>query len=183
MSSRRIEKRRATLYEKMKKALLLLLIQRKSIPGAKGFELKKHIGSKYLYVLKLLDKELESFGLKINTVLPEGKEDYDHAHFYIVSREPILGMNLKGEFNIEELGCLSACILFLLANSNRVNLSQMEEFLSTKISKVKAKRYIEKFRRKGYLEVDQEGIIRLGWRSYAEINFENLSKILAIYKI
>ena len=71
----RVSKRKATLVEKMKKALHLLLIQRKSIPGATGYELKKFVGRKYLYVIKLLNSELESFGLKIKIVLPEDTQD------------------------------------------------------------------------------------------------------------
>ncbi|MDT7891586.1 MAG: hypothetical protein RQ952_02470 [Thermoproteota archaeon] len=188
---KRVEKRRATLYEKMKKALHLILIQRRSIPGATGYELKKFIGRKYLYIIKLLNSELDSFGLMVKIVLPQdikdpknpSEDDYLRAHYYIVSKEPILGLNMKGNFNIEELACLSACIVQILARSNNANFNELKELLESKVGKIKASRYIEKFRKLGYLEINNEGIVKLGWRTMAEINIENLLKFLAIYKI
>jgi hypothetical protein len=188
---KRVEKRRATLYEKMKKALHLILIQRRSIPGATGYELKKFIGRKYLYIIKLLNSELDSFGLMVKIVLPQdikdpknpSEDDYLRAHYYIVSKEPILGLNMKGSFNIEELACLSACIVQILARSNNANFNELKELLESKVGKIKASRYIEKFRKLGYLEINNEGIVKLGWRTMAEINIENLLKFLAIYKI
>ncbi len=188
--SKRVEKRKATLFEKMKKAMLLLLIQRKSIPGASGYELKKNIGKKYLYVINLLDKELESYGLKVKISLPEdvkdpsnpSEEEYDRAHFYIIPREPILAYRIKGPFNIEELGSLAACIIMSMAKAGNLNIKELEEMLESKISKFKVKRYIEKFRKLGYLRISEEGIVSLGWRTRAEIDLENLSKLLVIYK-
>lgn len=188
---KRVEKRKATLYEKMKKALHLMLIQRKSIPGTTGYELKKFIGKKYLYVIKLLNSELDSYGLMVKVVLPEdikdpknpSEEDYLRAHYYIVSKEPILGLKMKGNFNIEELACLSACIIQVLARANNANVNDLKELLENKVGKIKAPRYIEKFRKLGYLEINNEGIVKLGWRTKAEINIENLLKLLAIYKI
>ncbi|HLI46677.1 MAG TPA: hypothetical protein VKU94_05730 [Geobacterales bacterium] len=186
----RVSKRKATLFEKMKKALHLLLIQRKSIPGATGYELKKFVGRKYLYVIKLLNSELESFGLKIKIVLPEDTQDlsnpsedeYLRARYYITSNEPLLTTISKGQFNIEELACLSASLTFIIAKSNKANLNELETLLETKISKTKSKRMVEKFRRLGYIEIDKDNIVKLGWRAKAELDIERLMKLLAIYR-
>jgi hypothetical protein len=184
---KRKEKRKVTIFEKMKKALLLLLIQNKFIPGVKGWELRKYIGSKYPYILKLLDKELEDYGLKVKIVFDESIKDaenptlndYDKAHIYITSSSPIY-YSLKGQFNIEELGCLSACIIYIISKSNNANLQELINFLSSKIPKIKAKGYVEKFKRKGYLKI-KDNIVSIGWRTKAEIDLDALVKLLAIY--
>jgi len=149
--------------------------------------IKKHIGSKYPYILKLLDKELEDYGLKLKIVFDENIKDvnnpslsdYDRAHIYIISSEPVY-YNLKGQFNIEELGCLAACIIFLISKSNNANLQELIDYLSSKIPKIKVKGFVEKFKRKGYLKI-QNNIVSLGWRTKAEIDLDSLIKLLAIY--
>ena len=186
----RVNKRKATLFEKMNRALHLLLVQRKSIPGATGYELKKFVGRKYLYIIRLLNSELESFGLRVKIVLPEDtqdqnnptEEEYLRARYYIVSNEPLLSLNPKGSFNIEELGCLSATLIFILAKSDKANLKELETLLENKVTRSKSRRMIEKFRRLGYIEIDKDDIVKLGWRSKAELDIERLMKLLAIYR-
>jgi len=187
----RVSKRRATLFEKMKKAFHLMLIQRKSIPGATGYELKKFIGRKYLYVVKLLNNELETLGLKVKIVLPEDtkdlnnptEEEYLRARYYIVANEPILNLYIKGQFNIEELACLAASLIFIIARAGEANLKDLQDILESKVGKIKSKRVIEKFRKQGYIEIKGQNIVKLGWRAKAELDFDRLIKVLTIYKV
>ena len=188
MSSKKAEKRRLTIFNKMKKMLIFLLVQRRNVPGAKGFELRRIIGTKYPFIANLLNKELETFGLKINIVF-QGKvenptlQDYDRAHFYIVTSDPLVSTPLKGQFNMEELSALSASILYLVSKNNRCSYEDLMNFLNKKISKTKSKRYLDKFIKKGYLEIDENDTIKLGWRTYAEVEIETLLKLVTIYNL
>jgi|BEDMetMinimDraft_2_1075160.scaffolds.fasta_scaffold00036_4 hypothetical protein len=186
---KKFEKRKLTIFNKMKKMLVYLLVQRRSIPGAKGFELKKLIGTKYTFIANLLNKELETYGLKLKIVFQDKNienpslQDYDKAYFYITTSEPIIATPLKGQFNMEELGALAASILLIYSKNNKYEYENLIDFLSNKISKLKTRRFIDKFIKKGYLEIDENNILSLGWRTYAEIDLQMLTKIIAIYSV
>lgn len=183
-----MEKRKITIFNKMKKMLIYLLVQRRNVPGAKGFELRRIIGTKYPFIANLLSRELETYGLKLNIVFENKVEnptlqDYDRAHFYIVTSEPLISTPLKGQFNIEELAALSASILFIISRNNKCNITDLEDFLNKKISKIKIRRFLDRFRRRGYIEIDENGIAKLGWRTYAEVDLDILLRLVTIYKV
>ena len=132
---------------------------------------------------------METYGLKLKIVFQDKNienpslQDYDKAYFYITTSEPIIATPLKGQFNMEELGALAASILLIYSKNNKYEYENLIDFLSNKISKLKTRRFIDKFIKKGYLEIDENNILSLGWRTYAEIDLQMLTKIIAIYSV
>jgi len=67
-------------------------------------------------------------------------QDYDRAHFYIVTSDPLVSTPLKGQFNMEELSALSASILYLVSKNNRCSYEDLMDFLNKKNIKNKIKK-------------------------------------------
>jgi hypothetical protein len=84
------------------------------------------------------------------------------------------------DVNVKSLIKKFAGITYIISKSNNANLQELINFLSSKIPKIKAKGYVEKFKRKGYLKI-KDDIVSLGWRTKAEIDLDALIKLLAIY--
>ncbi len=170
----------AALVRKIRRAAQLLLIQRHRTPGAKGWELRKALGRSYLEVLKALDKELEPLGLAIKIVFEEeGEEDPDRARFLVVPREPVAYSDLvRLGWRIDDLGALTACVAYLLARGGRAGRREVEELLAEKLPHWRIDRLIDRFVRMGYLVKEGEGVLAIGWRSKAEIDFDLLRRRL-----
>ncbi|MEM2309786.1 MAG: hypothetical protein QXV71_04725 [Candidatus Bathyarchaeia archaeon] len=178
--------RKAYYAVKMRKAAQLLFYRRHSIPGARGWELRRRVGSDYLKVINLLNEYLEKIGLMVKVVFEEGgqpenptTEQYDRARFYITLRD-----NLRVEeakmvgWRIDDMAALCASIAYIISRGGKVQRKELEDLLKSKIPEWRVDIDLNKFIRLGYLIEDENGQVYLGWRTRAEVDQKKLIDLL-----
>lgn len=179
--------RKAYYIAKMRKAAQLLLYKRHAIPGAKGWELRRKIGSDYPKVINLLNEYLDRIGLTVKIVFEEEAnppenptpEQYDKARFYVTLKE-----NLRVEeakmvgWRIDDLAALCTSIAYITSKGGKVERKELEELLRSKIPEWRVDIDLNKFIRLGYLVEDENGQIYLGWRTRAEVDQKKLIDLL-----
>ncbi|MEM4982765.1 MAG: hypothetical protein QXK73_04145 [Candidatus Bathyarchaeia archaeon] len=179
--------RKAYYAAKMRKAVQLLLYKRHAMPGAKGWELRKKIGSDYIKVINLLNEYLARMGLTVKTVFEEEAnppenpsiEQYDKARFYITLKDEISAEDSKMMgWRIDDLAALCASIAFIISRGGKAPRKDLEDLLKVKIPKWRAEVIINRFTRTGYLIEDENGLVYLGWRTRAEIDLKRLIDLL-----
>jgi len=172
------------LEGKVKTALRLMFFRSRSKPGISGNELKKLVGSDLSQVLIELDKRLEPLGLKVKGVLEDGRkvdltsnENLEKAWFGIVLREK-LGVNeiRTSGWRIDDLAVLTISILYILSMRGKAPRKNIVDLLKDKIPEWRIKYCLEKFRRMGYF-VEENGVLRLGWRTFMEVDLEQLARM------
>lgn len=172
-------RRRPSLEEKARRALQLLLIQRHRKPGVKGWELKRSLGRNYLKVLELLNEKLEDYGLEVRMVF-EGEPDSrpEKARFLVTVREPLkLSEAVSAGWRIDELAMLAASVAYIASRQGQVRTRELTRLLEVKFPGWLVDATLRRLVRRGYLEVDRD-IVRLGWRSLAEIDSGKLSELI-----
>ena len=182
-----MSRRKIDYSSKVRRAAQLLLLQRHRRAGVKGWELKRSLGRKYLDVIKLLDEELAKFGLKVKVVFqgdvnPENAsiEDYDKALFIVTLRDPAKLIDiLTAGWRIDDIGALAASLAYINSRGGSANRRELEDILAEKLPRWRIDYIIDKFVRYGYLEQDGQ-IIKIGWRSKVEIDFNMLSMLLIL---
>ncbi|MEM1550486.1 MAG: hypothetical protein QXR13_00960, partial [Candidatus Bathyarchaeia archaeon] len=136
--------RKAYYAAKMRKAAQILFYKRHSIPGAKGWELKKKIGSDYIKVINILNEYLAKIGLTIKTVFEDEPnlqenpsiEQYDKARFYITLRDEMSVEDAKMMgWRIDDLAALCASIAFIISKGGKTLKKDLEDLLKAKIPK------------------------------------------------
>ncbi|MCS7364634.1 MAG: hypothetical protein NDF54_04265 [archaeon GB-1867-035] len=180
-----MNRRKVDYLVKVKRAAQLLLLQRHLKPGVKGWELKRALGRKYLDVIKILDEELAKFGLKVKIVFRDdvdlnnvSREDYDRALFVVTLREPTKTTDiLTVGWRIDDVGALAAALAYVNSRGGFTRRRELEDLLAEKLPRWRVDSLIDKFIRYGYLREDG-GVIKIGWRAKAEIDFNMLSMLL-----
>ena len=194
---------RGQYVRKVKKAVHLLFFRRHYKPGASGWELKKAVGPDYLRVLKVLDGLLRPLDLQVKQVfeaepspglsvseVPEAPEEGserrspDEARYYVVLRGTLEPTEAKYcGWRIDDIAALAICLALVLARGGKAPRADVEEILRKKLPDWRVRAGLERFRRSGYLEEDEEGVIYLGWRALAEVDLKALVDLLLRYEI
>lgn len=172
---------------KMRKAAQLLFYKRHYVPGARGWELKRKVGSDYIKVINLLNEYLAKIGLAVKVVFEEEAsppenpsiEHYDRARFYITLRDEVSAEDVKTMgWRIDDLAALCASIAFVISKGGKVPRKELEDLLKVKMPEWRVEASINKFTRMGYLLEDENGLIYIGWRTRAEIDQKRLIDLL-----
>jgi hypothetical protein len=173
-----LEEERAVLERKMKKALQVLLLQRGRNPGVKGWELRRHLGKDYKKILEFLSNELKSFGLELFDVPGlDGSED-SKRYLLRFKESPILSEFETAGFRIDDLAVLSASIAYINAKQGRVSRKELESFLKEKFPRWRVEYSLSRYIKKGYLDQDDKSLLRIGWRTRAEIDEKTLMTLI-----
>lgn len=179
--------RRAHYEVKMRKAAQLLFYKRRSIPGAKGWELRKKIGPDYMKIIDLLNEYMAKIGLTIKIVFEEettppenpSHEQYDKARFYITLKDEIATEDAKMMgLRIDDLAALCASIAFIVSRGGKTPRKDLEDLLKDKMSEWRVEASLNRFMRMGYLTEDENGLVYIGWRTRAEIDQKRLINLL-----
>ncbi len=153
--------------ERVKRAAHMLFFKRGKIPGARNWELRTGLGKGFQSVLSQLDESLKDLDLEVKKVevdsltdsgsKGEGEEDY---RYFVRLRGTLTPREARmSGWRIDNLAALAACLA--LAGRWRA-LTLMDTFLRT-----------------GYLEEDEEGLVKLGWRTRAELDLQSLMMLVA----
>ncbi|MEM1601629.1 MAG: hypothetical protein QXF59_05570 [Candidatus Bathyarchaeia archaeon] len=178
--------RKARYASKVRKAAQLLLYRRHSTPGAKGWELRKKIGSDYSKVIDLLNEYLAKIGLTVKVVFEEANppenptiDQYDRARFYITLKDDLTIEEAKMVgWRIDDLAALCASIAYIISRGGKAQRKEIEDLLKVKIPGWRVEMDLNKFIRLGYLFEDENGQIYIGWRTRAEVDQKKLIDLL-----
>jgi hypothetical protein len=157
---------------KVKKAAQLLLFRSHSIPGVKGWELKKAVGEDYMEVIAVLNSLLDRLGMEVKCTNEEGKGDEETtARFLVVLKSPLIE-KASGE-RIDNVAMLAASLAYIVSKQGKATRKSVEEFLSKKFSKRRLYFALDRYIKQGYLG-ENEKVLYIGWRTRAEVDKKSL---------
>lgn len=180
-------KKKAHYESKIKRAVHLLFYKRHLMPGVKGWELRKVIGSDYPRVIEMLNKYLEKLDLTIKPVFEEEAgipekptlEQYDRARFYVTLKSSLTPSEIKLiGWRIDDIAALCVSIAYITSKGGKASKKDLESLLKTKIPGWRVDMDLNRFIRAGYLIEDENSQIYLGWRTRAEVDQKKLIDLL-----
>ena len=173
--------------ERVKRAAHMLFFKRGRVPGARSWELKTGLGKEYPKVLIQLDEELKDLDLEVKKV--ESQILTDYAQSPDGEEETRYFVRLKGTltprearmtgWRIDNLAALAACMSLVVSKQGKSERKEVEQIIGEKVGRWRALTLTDAFLRAGYLEEDQEGLLKLGWRTRAELDLESLMTLIA----
>src|SRR6266516_2369183 len=166
----------------------MLFFKRGRVPGARSWELNKGIGKGYTKILEQLDESLKDLDLEVKKVEPQSQSDF--------KQDPELGeeesryfVRLKGTlapkesrlcgWRIDNLAALAAALALVVSKQGKSERKEIEAVIGNKAGRWRALTLMDTFLRSGYLEEDDEGLVKLGWRTRAELDLPSLMMLLA----
>jgi hypothetical protein len=179
--------RRKTYYAmKMKRAVHLLFYKRHSKPGAKGWELRRELGSDYIRVTNLLDDYLEKLDLQVKTVFEEGsppenptREELNRARFFITLKGSLKTKETKLiGWRIDDIAGLAVSIAYIISKRGKASRKEVEDVLRNKLPNWRVDINLNRYIRYGYLNEDENGQLYLDWRTRTEVDEKALVDLL-----
>src|ERR1700757_1750916 len=82
-------------------------------------------------------------------------------------------------WRIDNLAALAACLSLIVSKQGKSERKELEEVIGQKVGRWRALTLTDAFLRSGYLEEDEEGLIKFGWRTRAELDLESLMMLIA----
>lgn len=185
-----MERRRGrsrTYSGKIKEAVHLLFFKRHRLPGARGWELSKELGSEFPEVLEALDTYLRDLDLKVTRVFDEPeleqveptREQLTEARYYITLRGTMTPKAAKmSGWRIDDIAGLSVSVAYLISKRGRAPRSDVERILEEKLPGWRVGANLDRYIHEGYLGEDDKGNLYLDWRSRAEIDQKQLVSLI-----
>ena len=172
------EPERALLQRKMRKALQVLILQRGRNPGVKGWEMKRTLGKDYKTILQVLSADLKALGLEVHEV--PGLEGTDDSTRYLLRfrESPTLSEAETAGFRIDDLAVLAASIALVNTKQGRIARKELETFLREKFPRWRIDYSLDRYIKRGYLDQDDKSLVRIGWRTRAEVDEKSLVTLI-----
>jgi len=178
--------RKAYYAMKMKRAVHLLFFRRHSMPGAKGWELREHLGPDYHKAVGLLDEYLEKLDLQVKTVFEEGNppekptpEQLNKARFFVTLRGTLTPKEVKlVGWRIDDIAALAISIAYIISKKGKVPREEVENLLRQKLPGWRVDINLNRYIRSGYLSEDENGQLYLDWRTRAEVDQKALIDLI-----
>jgi hypothetical protein len=169
---------RASLDRKTRRAFQVLILQRGRNPGVKGWEMRRYLGKDYKKILEVLSDDLKSLGLEVHQVPgPEGTDD--STRFLLRFRDPpTLAEAETAGSRIDDLAVLAATIALVNSKQGRISRKELESFLKGKFPRWRIDYSVDRYIKRGYLDQDDKDLIRIGWRTRAEIDERSLMTLI-----
>ncbi|HEX4919268.1 MAG TPA: hypothetical protein VFV92_00830 [Candidatus Bathyarchaeia archaeon] len=165
----------------------MLFFKRGRVPGARSWELKTGLGKEYLKVLTQLDEELKDLDLEIKKVesqvltdYRQGPEPEEETRYFVRLKGTLTPREARMTgWRIDNLAALAACMSLIVSKQGKSERKEVEQIIGEKVGRWRALTLTDAFLRSGYLEEDQEGLLKLGWRTRAELDLESLMTLIA----
>ncbi len=173
--------------ERVKRAAHLLFFKRGRVPGARSWELKSGLGKEYLKVLTQLDESLKDLDLEVKKVESQVLSDYkpgqdgeEESRYFVRLKGTLTPKEARMTgWRIDNLAALAACLSLIVSKQGKSERKELEEVIGQKVGRWRALTLTDAFLRSGYLEEDEEGLVKLGWRTRAELDLESLMMLIA----
>ncbi len=173
--------------ERVKRAAHMLFFKRGKIPGARNWELRTGLGKGFQNVLSQLDESLKDLDLEVKKVevdsltdsgpKGEGEEDY---RYFVRLRGTLAPREARmSGWRIDNLAALAACLALVVSKQGKCERKELEALIGHKAGRWRALTLMDTFLRTGYLEEDEEGLVKLGWRTRAELDLQSLMMLVA----
>ena len=177
-----------TFYtEKLKRAAHMLFFKRGKVPGARTWELRTGLGKGYQQVLSQLDESLKDLDLEVKRVEVDALSDFgargdgEEDYRYFVRLKGTLTpkeARMTG-WRIDNLAALAACMSVIVSKQGKCERKELEELVGHKAGRWRSLTLMDTFLRTGYLEEDDQGLLKLGWRTRAELDLQSLMLLIA----
>src|SRR6266568_2275127 len=177
-----------TFYsEKIKRAAHLLFFKRGKIPGARAWELRTGLRKGYSQVISQLDESLKDLDLEVKRVevdalsdiKPHGDGEEDYRYFVRLKGTLTPKEARMTGWRIDNLAALAACMSLIVSKQGKSERKELEQIIGEKVGRWRALTLTDAFLRSGYLEEDEEGLMKIGWRTRAELDLESLMMLIA----
>ncbi len=166
----------------------MLFFKRGRVPGARSWELRTGLGKGYKKVLEQLDENLKDLDLEVKKVEPQNQSDFKQVP-EAGEEESRYFVRLKGTlapkearlcgWRIDNLAALAAALALVVSKQGKSERKELETVIGNKAGRWRALTLMDTFLRSGYLEEDEEGLVKLGWRTRAELDLPSLMTLLA----
>ncbi|MBI3841369.1 MAG: hypothetical protein HY297_05405 [Thaumarchaeota archaeon] len=169
---------RALLERKVRKAFQVLVLQRGRNPGVKGWELKRYLGRDFRKIVEVLSEDVSALGLEVFEVKGADGTD-DSSRFLLRFKEsPTISEAETSGIRIDDLAVLAATIAFINSKQGRVGRREVEHFLREKFPKWRVEYSLDRYIKRGYLEMDDRSMLHVGWRTRAEVDEKTLMTMI-----
>ena len=184
----RVSKTQQQYMRKIKDAVHLLFFTHHKLPGVRGWELRKELGSDWQNVLEVLDKQLQPLDLQVTQVLEEPdiveptSAQLQEARFYITMRGTVDQKTAKTiGWRIDDIAGLAVSVAYIISKQGKAPRPDVERILQEKLPGWRVKLNIDRYINQGYLGEDDQGILFLDWRSRAEVDSKKLVDLVVSY--
>jgi hypothetical protein len=173
--------------ERLKRAAHMLFFKRGKIPGARTYELRSGLGKGFQNVLSQLDESLKDLDLEVKKVevdslgdvTPKGEGEEDYRYFVRLKGTLAPKEARMSGWRIDNLAALAACLSLVVSKQGKCERKELEEIVGNKAGRWRSLTLMDTFLRTGYLEEDEEGMVKLGWRTKAEMDLQSLMMLVA----
>ena len=149
--------------------------------------MKSGLGKEYLKVLTQLDESLKDLDLEVKKVESQVLSDYkpgpdgeEESRYFVRLKGSLTPREARMTgWRIDNLAALAACLSLIVSKQGKSERKELEEIIGQKVGRWRALTLTDAFLRSGYLEEDEEGLVKLGWRTRAELDLENLMMLIA----
>ncbi|MEM2910006.1 MAG: hypothetical protein QXO01_02920 [Nitrososphaerota archaeon] len=166
-------------------AASMLLFSSHRLPGVRGWELRRRLGRNYLKIIDALNSKLNGIGLRVKIMFDQplgdnpAQEDFDRARFFITLSEPLSVADIVAAgWNIDDVAVLAAALSYIFTKGGKATEKELVELIEVKLPRWKVEAAIERFVRKGYLIRAEDSMIKVGWRTLAEVDEKELLKAI-----
>ena len=164
----------------------MLFFKRGRIPGARSWELKNGLGKGYTKVLDQLDEDLKDLDLEVKKVEPQALADYkpldgeEESRYFVRLKGTLAPKEARMcGWRIDNLAALASALALVVSKQGKSERKELETIIGNKAGRWRAMTLMDTFLRSGYLEEDEEGLVKLGWRTRAELDLSSLMTLLA----
>lgn len=177
----RLSKTERAYARKTKDAVHLLFFTHHRLPGVRGWELRKELGSDWRNVIDVLDKQLKPLDLQVTQVFDEPdiveptSSQLQDARYYITMRGTVDQKTAKTiGWRIDDIAGLAVSVAYIISKQGKAPRVDVERVLQEKLPGWRVKLNLDRYIQQGYLGADEEGVVYLDWRSRAEIDQKTL---------
>ena len=186
--AQRLSKSQQLYQRKLKDAVHLLFFKHHKLPGVRGWELRKELGSDWQNILEVLDKQLQPLDLKVTQVLDDPdiveptSTQLQDARYYITMRGMVDQKTAKTiGWRIDDIAGLAVSVAYIISKQGKAIRQDVERVLEEKLPGWRVKLNIDRYINQGYLGEDDQGILFLDWRARAEVDSKKLVDLVVSY--
>jgi len=137
--------------------------------------------------LTQLDESLKDLDLEVKRVESHVLSDYkpgpdgeEESRYFVRLKGTLTPREARMTgWRIDNLAALAACMSLIVSKQGKSERKELEEVIGQKVGRWRALTLTDAFLRSGYLEEDEEGLVKLGWRTRAELDLESLMMLIA----